>query len=138
VSELTRFSVSIEKGILDAFDAMVAREGYPTRSEAVKALIRDELIEKEWESSGIVAGALVLVYDHHKHDLVHRLMHIQHDHGDAIISSQHVHLDHDNCLEVITVKGKTRDIQELVAGVKSIKGIKHSSLVMTTAGEGVP
>lgn len=135
---LARCSISIDKDLLRAFDEQTAREGYPTRSEAVKALIRKALIEREWERGGQVAGALVMVYDHHRPDLVHQLTHVQHDHSDAIISSQHVHLDHDNCLEMVTVKGDADDIRLLLATIRSVKGIKHTALVMTSAGVSLP
>jgi len=138
MSERARFSVSVEQELLAAFDGLIARDGYPTRSEAVKQLMHKALIEKEWETQGIVAGALVMVYDHHRQDLVHNLLHVQHDFADIIISSQHVHLDHDNCLEILTMRGRVTSIRELVTQLKSLKGVKHSSLVMTTAGESVP
>ncbi|NQU10686.1 nickel-responsive transcriptional regulator NikR, partial [bacterium] len=99
MSCVTRFSVSVEPELLCAFDALVASEGAATRSEAIKQLMRGALIENEWEEGGTVAGALVLVYDHHRRDLVQKLMDIQHGFGGTVISTQHVHLDHDNCLE---------------------------------------
>ena len=138
MSNLVRFSVSIEKELAGAFDRFVAQEGYPTRSEAVKAVIRKALVEKQWEGAGTVAGAILMVYDHHRRELVDRLLKIQHHYGEIIISSLHVHLDHDNCLEIVTVKGAARRIRELVTDLKSAKGIKHSSLLMTTAGEALP
>lgn len=138
-SNVARFSVSLEKDLLDALDAFVARHEYPTRSEAIKRLIHGALIADDWQDDDkIVAGAVIIVYDHHTHDLVHRLMHIQHDHSDAIISSQHVHLDHDHCLEMITVKGEARKIHRLTGAIRSVKGIKHCSLVTTSAGEMLP
>ena len=138
MSNLARFSVSIEKELARAFDRLVAQEGYPTRSEAVKTLIRQALVEQQWEGAGTVAGAILMVYDHHRRDLVDRLLKIQHRYGEIIISSLHVHLDHDNCLETVTVKGEAGRIRELVTDLKSTKGIKHSSLLMTTAGEALP
>ena len=138
MSNLARFSVSIERELVRAFDQLVAHEGYPTRSEAVKVLIRQALVEQQWEGAGTVAGAILMVYDHHRRDLVDRLLKIQHRYGEIIISSLHVHLDHDNCLETVTVKGEAGRIRELVTDLKSTKGIKHSSLLMTTAGEALP
>ena len=135
---LTRFSVSVEKELLEAFDAFVSREGYPTRSEAVKHLMTKALVEKQWQAKGNVAGAILMVYDHHKRDVVRKLLNVQHDYGKIIVSTQHVHLDHDNCLEMVTVKGKAPHIRKLVVAIKSLKGMKHSSLLMTTAGDSSP
>ena len=138
MSDLARFSVSVEDGLLRAFDAFVVCGGYPTRSEAVKHLIRNALVEKEWQAKGNVAGAIVVVYDHHKRDVVRKLLNIQHDYGETIVSTQHVHLDHDNCLEMVTVKGKAPRIRELVTAMRALKGIKHSDLLMTTTGRDLP
>jgi len=132
---LARFSVSVEADLLDAFDAFVREEGHATRSEALKRLMRGALIEKEWDDGAIVAGALVMVYDHHRRDLVTRLMDTQHDFGGIVLSTQHVHLDHDNCLEVVTLKGAAGEIRRFASSVKALKGIKHCSLVATTTGD---
>lgn len=134
MSKLVRMSVSLEEDLLRRFDRHVKREGYPTRSEAMKALMRQGLVEREWDVDGHVAGAVTLVYDHHKRGLSRRLTDIQHDFGPVIISTQHVHLDHDHCMEVIVVRGKASRIHDLVAALKSIKGIMHHSLSMTSAG----
>jgi len=131
---VARFTVSLDPELLQAFDGLVKREGFPTRSEAVQQLMRKALVEKAWESHGTVAGAMVMVYDHHRHDLIQKLMDIQHDYGQIIISVQHVHLDHDNCLEVVTLKGQATAIRDLEGALNSVKGMKHSSLVMTTTG----
>jgi CopG family nickel-responsive transcriptional regulator len=131
---LARFSVSVEKELLAAFDAFVSRQGYPTRSEAVAHLMTKALVEKEWQGKGRVAGAILMVYDHHKRDVVRKLLNVQHDYAEIIVSSQHVHLDHDNCLEMVTVKGRAPRIRELLAALHSLKGMKHSSFLMTTAG----
>lgn len=138
MTSLARFSVSLEEDLLKAFDTFVAGEGYPTRSEAVKHFISNALVKKQWKTKGNVAGAIVVVYDHHKRDVVRKLLNVQHGYGDAIVSTQHVHLDHDNCLEMVTVKGKAPRIQKLVAAMRSLKGIKHSALLMTTTGGNLP
>jgi CopG family nickel-responsive transcriptional regulator len=137
MSGAERFTVSVEPELLEAFDRHVEREGMATRSEAVKHLMRNALIEQEWDRGGNVAGALVMVYDHHRRDLVQKLTDVQHDYGDTIISTQHVHLDHDNCLEVVTLKGRAADIRTLVGAIKALKGLKHTSLVMTTTGSDI-
>ena len=134
MAKLARISISLDDELLERFDGLIAEEGYPTRSEAVKGLIRERLVRKEWATGAEVAGAVVVVYDHHRQSLVAKLMDIQHDSGGAIISTQHIHLDHDNCLEVIVVRGEAAVIRRLFTMVKSVKGIKHSELVMTTTG----
>lgn len=131
---LTRFSVSLESGLVRRFDARNAAEGLPTRSKAVGDLIRAALVRSEWVADGEVAGAIVLVYDHHRRDLVRRLTAVQHDGHDEIISTQHVHLDHDNCLEIIAVRGHPRDIEGLLLRLKALKGIKHAALAAGSTG----
>ncbi|MDD5501478.1 MAG: nickel-responsive transcriptional regulator NikR [Candidatus Omnitrophota bacterium] len=134
---LIRFGVSIEKDLLAKFDRLLKQRKYTSRSEAFRDLIRNELICEQWSGNQAVAGAVTLLYNHHKRELVNRLMDIQHDFGDIIISSQHVHLDHDNCLEVITVKGSPRQAQKLAHTLKSVKGVKHGTLSMSATGKGV-
>jgi CopG family transcriptional regulator, nickel-responsive regulator len=132
----TRFSISTEPRLLEHFDALWQRRGSANRSEAIKALMRAALIDDEWtDENAKVAGALVLVYDHHRRDMVQKLMDIQHDYADTVRSTQHVHLDHDNCLEVIALTGDTCKIRALETAIKSLKGLKHSALVATTTGE---
>lgn len=130
---VARISVSLEKALLQRFDRLVADEGYPTRSEAVKALVREALVQKEWTKGREVAGAITLVYDHHKRSLVNKMLDVQHEFGEVVVATQHVHLDHHNCLEVVAVRGRVRRIRELVSALKSVKGLKHCALVMTTA-----
>lgn len=132
--ELQRFSVSIDGRLLEAFDRYVGREGYPTRSKAVADLIAGKLVEKEWSNDGVVAGAIILVYDHHKRDLTNRLTHIQHDYHDIIISSQHVHLDHHNCLEVVVGRGAPGRLEELARRLKAAKGVKYCTLSAASTG----
>ena len=137
MSDLARFCVSLQADLLRRFDRLVKDDGYPTRSEAVKALIRRALTEKEWATGREVAGAITIVYDHHRRSLVGRLIDAQHDFGDLVIATQHVHLDHHNCLEVITVRGNEDEIQKLVARLKAVKGVKDCQLIMVTTGRGV-
>lgn len=134
MSKVTRFSVSLSDELLEQFDAQIEREKCPTRSKAVGDLIRKSLVEDEWHHGGEVAGAIVLVYDHHKPDLVRKLTDAQHDCHDAIISTQHIHLDHDNCLEIVAVRGRPRDIAAIVRRLKAVKGLKHVSLAAGTTG----
>lgn len=132
---LTRFSVSLEKELLDKFDHKIGLEHYPTRSKAVADLIRDNLVARQWTEGKAVAGVIILVYDHHKRDLTNRLTRIQHDFHHLIISTQHIHLDHDNCLEIVVVEGKPQKVQVLAHKLKTTKGVKHGSLAMATTGK---
>ena len=98
---VVRFGISLDKELFARFSAMITKRGWKNRSDAFGRLIREELVKEEWASGQECAGAITLIYDHHKRELVNRLMDIQHDFGALILSSQHIHLDHHNCLEVI-------------------------------------
>ena len=136
MSKLIRFGVSLDSALLSEFDKHIKSKSCPTRSKAIEDLIREVLVVKEWEDGvNPVAGAITVVYDHHKRALVNNLLDIQHDYQGLIISTQHVHLTHDNCLEVIVVKGKPDQVRKLADELKSEKGVKHCSLTVTTAGE---
>jgi CopG family transcriptional regulator, nickel-responsive regulator len=135
--QLVRFGVSLEKSLLVLFDASIKERQYTNRSEAIRDLIRQELVQNQWQGGQEVAGAITLIYDHHKRELVNKLMDIQHDFGNMIISSQHVHLDHSNCLEIIAVKGSPQEAQKLADSLKSVKGVKHGTLSMSTTGKNV-
>jgi CopG family nickel-responsive transcriptional regulator len=129
--ELKRFGVSLEEDLLAALDEFVEERQFPNRSQALRHLIKNNIIRKKWEENKVVAGAIVLVYDHHKRDLQTRSTDVQHDYHDLILSVQHVHLDHDNCLETIAVKGKAKELTSLADKLIAIKGIKHGELVMS-------
>lgn len=131
---LTRFSVSLEDNLVRQFDAKIKAERCPTRSKAIGDLVRASLVQTEWKKGGEVAGAIVMVYDHHKSDILQRLTAVQHDCHDAIISTQHIHLDHDNCLEILAVRGKPGDIDAIYKRIKAVKGLKHISLAAGTTG----
>lgn len=131
---LSRFGVSLEGDLLDRFDSYIAREGYTSRSKAIADLIRKEFVTDVFDKGGPVAGAITMVYDHHRREVVNTLLDIQHDHGGLIISSQHVHLDHDNCLEIIAVKGPGAKVKALADSLKSVKGVKHVTLAVTCTG----
>ncbi len=135
MSELFRFGVSLEKDLLDRFDRLIKEENYSNRSEALRDLIREKLVKKEWQIGVKVAGAITLVYNHHKRDLLNALTDIQHDFHHLIISGQHIHLDHDNCLEIIVVKGAPGEIEKLTNKLKAAKGVKFGQLSMATTGE---
>ena len=131
---LTRFSISLDEELVRQFDAKIRADRCPTRSKAVGDLIRASLVQTEWRAGDEVAGAIVLVYDHHKRDIVRKLTDVQHDCHDAIISTQHIHLDHDNCLEIVAVRGKPREVDAIVTRLKAVKGLKHVSLAAGTTG----
>jgi CopG family nickel-responsive transcriptional regulator len=137
MSKLVRFGVSLEKGLLEKFDSLIAGRGYASRSEAFRDLIRGSLIEKEWTEGEEVAGAITLVYEHHRKDLMGRMTDIQHDYHHLIISTQHIHLDHDHCLEIIAVRGPAADVGKLADSLRSVKGVKHGTVSMNSAGNGL-
>lgn len=132
---IARFGVSLEKELLKKFDILINSKKYTNRSEAIRDLIRETLVKDEWEKGGEVAGAVILVYDHHKRELVNKVIDIQHDYGEIIISAQHVHIDHDNCMEIIAVKGEAKYMKNLFERLRAIKGVKHGAFNMTTTGE---
>jgi CopG family nickel-responsive transcriptional regulator len=132
---LVRFSVSLDQALAEQFDRKIREERCPTRSKAVGDLIRKTLVEKEWLHGAQVAGAIVLVYDHHKPDLVRRLIDLQHTHHHAVLSTQHMHLDHDNCLEIVAVLGKPAEIDSLIKRLKAVKGLKHVAFAAATTGK---
>ncbi len=134
-TSLSRFGVSLDSDLLKRFDDFISSEGYTNRSKAFADLIRKEFVSDLFAKGGDVAGAITIVYDHHKRAVVNKLLDIQHDHGGIIISTQHVHLDHDNCLEIIAVKGLGVAVKTLADNLKAIKGVKHSTLSITSAGK---
>ncbi len=131
---LQRFGVSMDSRLLSAFDDRIQAAGYTNRSEALRDMVRDYLVEHEWRSDEDVVGTVTLVYDHHKRELEQRLVEMQHDHTDAVICSTHVHLDHDHCLEVIILRGKAREIRAIAERLVGTKGVKHGRLTCTTTG----
>ncbi len=131
--QVKRFGVSLEEDLLNDLDRLVQQQNFPNRSQAIRYLIKKNLVENEWQGNEEVAGAIVLVYDHHKPNLQNRSTEVQHDFHHLILSVQHVHLNHDNCLETITVKGKAKELIDLSNKLIAMKGIKHGQLVMSTA-----
>jgi CopG family nickel-responsive transcriptional regulator len=134
MSELVRFGVSLEKPLLDRFDAMIQERQYTNRSEALRDLIRGALVQRVWKKGGEVAGAITLIYDHHQKDVLSRVTDTQHDFQGLIISTQHIHLDHHNCLEIIAARGKAEEVQRLADLLTSIKGVRHGTLSMSSTG----
>jgi CopG family nickel-responsive transcriptional regulator len=135
MSALSRIGVAIDGNLLDKFDRLISQRGYTNRSEAFRDLIRDELVERTWESpDSQVVGTVTLVYDHHVRLLNEKLTGIQHDYHRAILSMLHVHLDHDNCLEVLVVRGRAAEVRKVADALISTKGVKHGRLTITTSG----
>ncbi len=134
MAPLVRFGVSLGKDLLDRFDALIAERRFASRSEAFRDLIRGALVEEEWRKGGEVAGAVTLVYDHHRKDLVNRLTEIQHDAHGLIVSTQHIHLDHDHCLEIIAVRGRAAAVRRLADALRSVKGVLRGTVSMAGTG----
>lgn len=133
---LSRFGVSIDGRLLSQFDRHIQRRGYRNRSEAIRDLIRDRLVEEEWSSGNReVVGTLTLIYDHHTRELQARMTELQHRHHAHVLCTMHVHLDHHNCLEVLVVRGRPREIRALTDGLMSLKGVKHGQLAASSTGK---
>jgi len=133
---LTRFGVSIDDQLIKKFDALIARKGYANRSEAIRDMIRDMLVEQEWASGGgETVGTITLVYNHHTRELDHALTDMQHKSFHNIISALHIHLDAHNCLEVLVVRGRSREIKMIADHLIGTRGVKHGKLTMTTTGK---
>ncbi len=128
---LARFGVSLDENLLKALDNFVVENNLPNRSQAIRYLVEKSLAEKKWLCNQIVAGAVVMLYDHHKGDITIKSNDIQHEYFDVILSSQHFHLNHDNCLEIIAVKGQAKRLTELSDKLIGIRGIIHGKLVMS-------
>ncbi|HOV10344.1 MAG TPA: nickel-responsive transcriptional regulator NikR [Bacteroidales bacterium] len=129
--QVKRFGVSLEEDILNSLDDLVKENKFPNRSQAIRNLIKGTLVTEKIDKNKTVAGAIVIVYDHHKRELNNKLMQVQHDFHDLILSTQHVHLAHDLCLETIAVKGKAKMLLQLADKIIGTKGITHGKLVMT-------
>lgn len=131
---ISRIGVSLEPELLDAFDAYIACRHYPTRSEAVRDLIRERLVRDTWsEPDADVIGTVTLVYDHHAHNLTNELNVIQHEHHSAVVCTTHVHLNAHDCLEVTILRGKSKDVEDLANRLIARRGVKHGQLVCTVA-----
>jgi CopG family nickel-responsive transcriptional regulator len=134
MEKIKRFGVSIEPSLLNKFDKLIKNEGYENRSEAIRDLIRNALINiKKQDPKSIAMGTLTIIYDHHTGNLTNKLLKIQHEHTLDILTTTHIHIDHNNCLEVLILKGKTGTIKKLSDSIKSLRGIKHGELVITTS-----
>ena len=137
-ASVSRFGVSLEPELLSQLDRIVRSNNYANRSQAIRSLVRDNLVKQEWLTGREVAGTITLVYDHHKPNLLSRLTAAQHKHHHLIISTQHIHLDHNNCMEIVVIRGKPSEAQQLLGAIKGIKGIKFSALSTATTADGLP
>lgn len=138
MTDLARFGISIDQHLLERFDELITRKGYVNRSEAIRDLIRNDLVEDSWQTGEAeTVGTVTLVYDHHTRDLSDKLTEHQHSHHDAIVSAMHVHLDAHHCLEVVVVRGTADKVKRLADELIGTKGVKHGKLVTTTTGEGL-
>jgi CopG family nickel-responsive transcriptional regulator len=131
-----RFGISLEKALIERFDTLIRKKAYSNRSEAIRDLIRDSLVMEEWESTTAeTVGTITIVYSHETRELTDTLTDLQHHYFDSIISSMHIHLDEHNCLEVIVVKGRAKDIKAISDRLIGTKGVKHGKLTVTTTGK---
>jgi CopG family transcriptional regulator, nickel-responsive regulator len=132
---LIRFGVSLPDQLIKRFDRLIRRKKYPNRSEAIRDLIRKELVAEEIENDGEVVGVLTLLYNHHQRELQDHLGQLQHAQHERILSTTHVHLDHDNCLEVVLLKGQAKQIKQMADELIALKGIKQGQLYRTSTGK---
>ncbi len=131
-----RFGISLDSSLLKSFDSLITKKGNVNRSEAIRDLIRDSIVKDEWEyGNKETVGAITIVYSHDTRELTDTLTDIQHNFHTSIVSSMHVHLDHHNCLEVIIVKGKGKEIKKIADKLIGTKGVKHGKLSLTTTGK---
>jgi CopG family nickel-responsive transcriptional regulator len=134
MGDLSRFGVSVEDELLQSFDELIASQGYANRSEALRDLMRDALVKAKLNDApdtGEVLGTLTLVYDHHASELSDRMSDLQHEYFNLIVSVLHVHVNHDDCMEVIVLRGETGDVRSIAESLLSLKGVKHGKLFLT-------
>lgn len=132
---LARIAISIDKKLMDRFDSSIEEKGYTNRSEAIRDLMRDSLVEMEWKADSEVVGTITLVYNHHTRELPDTLNDLQHNYFHSIVSNLHIHLDEHNCLEVMVVRGKSSDVKKLADKLIGTRGVVHGKLTMATTGK---
>ena len=129
---LSRIGIALDSDLLRRFDRSIGRRGYTNRSEAFRDLIRDRLVTEQTSAPGsIVVGTVTLIYDHHAHGISEKLTELQHAHHELVVSTSHAHLDHDSCLEVLIVHGKSANVSQFADRLIGLKGVQHGRLVMT-------
>jgi CopG family nickel-responsive transcriptional regulator len=133
MTDITRFGVSLPSDLLEKFDAQIDAMGYGNRSKAIADLIRNSMVESAWQSGkGEVVGVVTMVYDHHTSDVVNKLLELQHEAKIDIYSTMHIHIDHHNCLEILALRGPPAEIKSFADSAKSVRGVKHSGLMITS------
>lgn len=137
MSELVRLSLSIEKPLFDKLERLVKRSGYTNRSEFVRDLIRDRLVQREWDKDREVLGTITLVYDHHARRLSEKLIDLQHHRHEEVLVTTHIHLSHDLCAEIIVVRARASHVRELADLLGKQKGVYHAELSMSSTGAGL-
>jgi CopG family nickel-responsive transcriptional regulator len=136
MTSLSRFGMSLDAALLKQFDEMIVEKGYVNRSEAIRDLIRDALVQRQWQKEkGELVGTITLIYDHHVKELSDKMTALQHDYFRNIVSALHIHLDHDHCLEVLALKGKADQVRKIADELIGMRGVKHGKLVTTTTGK---
>lgn len=136
MGELSRIGIALDSDLLRRFDRSIGRRGYTNRSEAFRDLIRDRLVgERTATPNAVVVGTVTLIYDHHAHGVTEKLTELQHENHDLVVSTSHAHLDHDSCLEVLIVHGKSSRIEQFADRLIGLKGVQHGRLVMTVPSQ---
>jgi CopG family nickel-responsive transcriptional regulator len=137
---IERIGVSLESDLLAQFDALIERKGYTSRSEAIRDLIREQLVQREWSESGggEKVAVVAIVYDHDSSGLAQKLTHIQHENHRAVVSALHVHRDEHNCLEVLVLRGEAEQIVRMADGLVAARGVKYGRVVPATTGQALP
>lgn len=136
MTDLVRFGIAMERGLLDRLDRLVEQRGLSNRSEVIRDLVRGALDREAWTQGGTVSATITLVYDHHVRELTERLNEIQHDHGDQIISTLHVHLDHHHCMEVVAARGPSPKLKEMSERLLGTKGVLTGGIVPVAVPSG--
>jgi len=133
---LSRIGIALDSDLLKKFDRFIGRQGYTNRSEAFRDLIRDRLVSEQTAAPNtIVVGTVTLIYDHHEHGVGEKLTELQHEHHGLVVSTSHAHLDHDSCLEVLIVHGKSSEVEQFADRLIGLKGVQHGRLVMTVPAQ---
>lgn len=133
MSNIERFGISVPKDLLEEFDQIIKKKGYSCRSEAIRDLMRDNMVEQSIAEDKEVVGTVTIVYNHHTRDLAVKLTDIQHHFHNQIVAATHIHLDHHNCAEVVIIKGKSGSVKQVADKLIATKGVKHGKLVMSAA-----
>jgi CopG family nickel-responsive transcriptional regulator len=134
MSDLERVSVSIERPLLERLQALCAESGYTNRSEFIRDLVRERLVQREWAADEEVIGTITLLYDHHTRGLAERLTQVQHDFGLHVLATTHLHLTHELCAEMIMIRGRAGELQKILGAISELKGVLHSAMSRTSAG----